>query len=92
MAGNAKGNLEALENAESQLSKFQRTVESMCESLESAASSASSFCKDDTSRTAITKLNKAIAEIRDALGIVQPVREKIRQIIKDIEEALQVQM
>ena len=92
MAGNAKGNLEALRNAESQLLNFKRTVESMCDELESAASSASSFCKDDISRTAIDKLNNAITEIRDALGIVQPALERIRQIMADIEEALQVQM
>lgn len=92
MANNTKGNVESLQQASNKLTSFKNKVAAQCDRLQQAASSAASFCKDEQSRRALDKLNKAIDEIRDALDIVQPVIERIHQIEADIEAANQIQM
>lgn len=89
MSNNARGDVESLQNARERLKSFERVVSSECDKLQQASISASSFCKDVQSRNALDKLNTAIEEIRIAIGVVQPVVERLRQMEDDIEAAVQ---
>ena len=92
MSENTRANLASLEAAYEKLQSFKAKVLGECDTLEGAASSAGSFCQDNKSQLAISKLQSSIADIRNSLDAVQPVLEKIMEISDDVKAAQQVEM